>query len=95
MAEKMILVFPVQPEKREEFATMLSQSLVDTRKYTGCLAAQCWLPENDDNAVWVYEEWETREDQTAYMKWRVETGMMEAIGPMLAGAPKTIWIDER
>lgn len=94
MAEKMILQFPVQPAKRAEFTQMITGALPDTRAYAGCLAAKLWLPENSDSGVWVYEEWETRDHQAAYFNWRVETGLMDAIGPMLAGEPQVVWLKE-
>ena len=31
------------------------------------------------------EEWDSAEDQQAYMAWRVETGLIEAVGPFMQG----------
>ena len=94
MAEKMILRFPVQPAKRDEFIKMLIGVLPDTLAYEGCLSAVTYTPENSDGDVWVLEEWETRANQAAYFAWRVETGLVDAIGPFMAGAPETIWLTE-
>jgi quinol monooxygenase YgiN len=94
MAEKMILTFPVQPALRGQFADALTAALPDTRAFKGNLRAEMWLPENSDGAVWVYEEWEARDHQAAYFQWRVDTGLLDAIGPMLAGAPEVIWLSE-
>ena len=31
------------------------------------------------------EEWDSAEDQQAYMAWRVETGLIEAVAPFMQG----------
>lgn len=94
MAEKMILQLPLQPDKRAGFVAMMNQSLAQTRAYDGCISAVVWVPENSDSLVWVYEEWESRQHQRAYFKWRAETGMMEKLGPLMAGKPEIIWLQE-
>jgi quinol monooxygenase YgiN len=94
MAEKMILEIPVHAEKREEFIGVLNQALTETRAYEGCLTATVWTPEDDDGKVWVYEEWETRDNQAAYFNWRIESGMMDALAPFLDGEPRVIWLIE-
>ncbi|MEL6347279.1 MAG: antibiotic biosynthesis monooxygenase family protein [Myxococcota bacterium] len=94
MAEKMILSFPVHPEKRDDFVALLNNILPDTRAFEGCIAVQTWLPEHDPGQVWIYEEWETRDHQGAYMTWRMTTGMGDAIGPFVTGAPQVMWIKE-
>ena len=36
--------------------------------------------------IFLVELWESAEHQQAYMGWRVETGFMDAVGPLLDGA---------
>lgn len=94
MSEKMILRFPVQPAKRAEFVAMMTGALEETRAYDGCLAAQQYMPSNSEGDVWVWEEWESKDHQAKYFNWRIETGMVDAIGPMMAGEPEIIWLAE-
>ena len=95
MPEKMMLQLPVEPEKREEFLAAVNDVLPDTRAFEGNLKTELWVPEDDEGVVWIYEEWETRDNQEAYFNWRVEMGMMELIAPFLTGEPRVIWLQDR
>ncbi len=94
MAEKMILQFPVHAHKRTEFLGLMNESIQDTRNYEGCISASIWLPENDKGALWVYEEWESRDHQASYLTWRISTGMLDALAPFLTSPPQTVWLQE-
>ncbi len=95
MAEKMILMFPVIPEKREAFIDVVNSALPDTRAYDGNQKVDVWVPEDDDGFLWLYEEWETREHQAKYFQWRLDTGLMDVLGPFLSGDPRIVWLTER
>jgi quinol monooxygenase YgiN len=43
--------------------------------------------EQDTSNVFLVERWESAQHQVAYMGWRMETGLMDAIGGFLAGPP--------
>ena len=95
MAAKMILMFSVKPEKREEFIELANSVLPDTRSYEGNLKVNVWIPEDDDGQVWLYEEWESKEHQEKYFQWRLDTGLMDAIGPFLTADPRIAWLVDR
>jgi quinol monooxygenase YgiN len=95
MAEKMILMLPLIAEKREEFIGVINSALPDTRAFEGNLKVDVWVPEDDEGALWLYEEWESREHQARYFQWRMDTGLMDVLGPFLSGAPRIAWITER
>lgn len=94
MSNKMLLEFPVKPESRDEFLAAMLPALPDTVKFEGCLGVKVWTPEDEPARVIVFEEWESKDNQAKYFAWRMESGMMDSIGPMLAGQPKVIWLDE-
>ena len=94
MAAKMILMFSVIPEKRNEFIELMNSVLPDTRAFKGNLKVDVWTPEDDDSQIWLYEEWETKDNQASYFKWRMETGLMDAIGPFITGDPRIAWLAE-
>ena len=95
MAEKMILEFPTQPEKRAEFVEMCQGILPETRAYDGNQSTLLWIPEDNDSIVWIYEEWETRAHQETYFAWRVETGLVDSVSAFLLGPPRVIWLTEK
>lgn len=92
MSEKMILTFPVKPEKRNDFIQMLQGALPETRAYDGCRSAELYTAEGDDSSVNVWEVWDSRAKQQSYFDWRVQTGLLDAIGPMLQGQPTVTWL---
>ena len=78
------LEFPIKPEKGDDFLDFMREALVATRAYDGCISVKTYL-EEDSSIVLLVEEWESAENQAAYMKWRLETGLMEALAEFLAG----------
>jgi quinol monooxygenase YgiN len=64
----------------------MKSALVDTRSYAGCQKVETFIDQESQN-VFLVEQWESAEHQQAYMGWRVETGFMDAVGPLLDGAP--------
>ncbi|MFT7521705.1 MAG: quinol monooxygenase YgiN [Kiritimatiellia bacterium] len=92
MGQHVILEFAVIPEKRAEFIGMLNSVLHETLAYEGCQGVKVYSPEEDGSRLLLLEEWATKEDQVAYFNWRVETGLLEAITPFLAGEPSVTWL---
>ncbi|NQU49082.1 MAG: antibiotic biosynthesis monooxygenase [Planctomycetes bacterium] len=91
---KILVEFPVNTETRAEFIEELHKILVDTRAFDGCLDVSVWTNESDADKVWIYEEWQTREHQAAYVKWRGDTGNTAHLGPYISGPPRFLWLDE-
>ena len=82
-------LFPTKAEESANFYEALVSVLPETRTYDGCISVTPHRDLDDSAKVLLIEEWETREHYLAYLQWRVETGLLEAIGPMLAGEPVT------
>jgi len=78
------LEMPVKPDMLEEYLSILKGALVDTRNYKGCISVTT-LVDQETSSVLLIEEWDSTEDQEAYMAWRVETGLIEAISPFMKG----------
>ena len=93
MAHTMIISFPLKSEHKDEFVTLLRGALDETRAYAGNLHAELWQPEDDSNRVMVMERWESRESQAAYFGWRVETGMLDLVGPWMTGPADITWME--
>ena len=94
MAEKMILELPVHADKRDELIAMMQPALSATVAFEGCQGVELWTPEDDPGKLLIFEIWAARENQAAYFKWRMETGLIDALGSFLTGAPKVIWLGE-
>ena len=64
----------------------MKASLPDTRSFKGCQDVKSYY-ESETHSLFLVELWDSSEDQQAYLKWRAEGGMMEAIGAASNGPP--------
>ena len=84
MSVMIALEMPVKPDMLEDYLAILKGALVETRSYKGCISV-ITLVDQKTSSVLLIEEWDSTEDQEAYMAWRVETGLIEAISPFMQG----------
>jgi quinol monooxygenase YgiN len=89
MSVTVTALFPTKSDESDKFHDALASVLPDTRAFDGCIGVSTHRGLDDPSQVLLIEEWESREKYLAYFQWRVETGLLEAIGPMLAGEPVT------
>ena len=79
-----ILEMPVKPDMLEDYLNILKGALVETRSYKGCRSVTT-LVDQETSSIVLVEEWDSVEDQQAYIAWRVETGLIDAIAPFMQG----------
>ena len=84
MSVMVILEMPVKPDMLEDYLNILKGALVETRDYKGCRSVTT-LVDQETSSVVLVEEWDSVEDQQAYMAWRAETGLIDAIAPFMQG----------
>ena len=84
MSVMITLEMPVKPDMLEEYLNILKGALVETRSYKGCRSVTT-LVDQETSSVLLVEEWDSAEDQQAYMAWRMETGLIDAISPFMQG----------
>ena len=78
------LEMPVKPDMLEDYLNILKGALVETRSYKGCRSVTTLVDQETPSVVLV-EEWDSAEDQQAYMAWRMETGLIDTISPFMQG----------
>ncbi len=84
MSVMITLEMPVKPEMLEDYLNILKGALVETRSYKGCRSVTT-LVDQETSSIVLLEEWDSAEDQQAYIAWRVETGLIDAIAPFMQG----------
>jgi heme oxygenase (mycobilin-producing) len=67
-----------------EFLPGLLTSLAETRAYEGCELVETYVDADDPDHIVLWEKWAARTNQEAYISWRAESGMIEALAPILA-----------
>lgn len=67
--------------------------LIDTRKFAGCRRIEVYLDQGNPNRMLLWEGWDSRAHHEKYVQWQVETGMIEALVPMLSEPPAFLHLD--
>jgi len=77
----------------DELKSTLSSVLPDTRTFDGCHGVVAYTDQDDGDAVFLIEHWDSRAHYEKYFQWRVDTGAIDALGALLAGPPTIRYFD--
>ena len=89
MKNLVIVSFPAKPDCLEDLKNSMKEALPDTRNYEGCISVDTYIDEST-NTIHLIEDWETLDHQSKYLNWRVETGLLTALDPLLDGGAASI-----
>ena len=89
MKNLVIVSFPAKETMMNELKETLKQALPDTRAFNGCISVDTYI-EDSTNTIHLIEDWETLEHQAKYLNWRVETGLLTQLDPLLEGGAQSI-----
>lgn len=89
MKNLVIVSFPAKAERLDQLKELLTAALPDTRNFAGCISVSTYIEESSDT-VHLIEDWETLDHQAAYLSWRVETGLLELLEPLLEGGAASL-----
>jgi len=84
MQNMIMAQFTAVPGKLDELLGFLAEALPDTRKFDGSISLEVSVDRSTGTVVMI-EDWRSHEDYDRYLAWRMETGMVEAIGGLLEG----------
>ena len=89
MKNLVIVSFPAKEGMLENLKETLKAALPDTRSFDGCISVDTYI-EDSTNTIHLIEDWETLDHQAKYLNWRVETGLLDDLDPILAGGASSI-----
>ena len=78
--------FVLKPEAADQVIQTMIEILPDTRAYDGCHSVKSYY-EKETHSLLLVEIWESSKHQQKYLGWRVETGLVDQVGEMLAAPP--------
>lgn len=85
-----VVTMRLTPSDPAAFQTFLAEILPDTRKAKGCRSCKTHVGEN--GAFLLIQEWDSPEDQQAYMAWREKTGVLQTfLGHLAKPADVVVW----
>lgn len=88
-----LLTLTCNPGVRDGFLPVFAEALIDTRKFAGCQLVEVYTDQENSNTILVWEKWESRAHQEKYMQWRMETGMLDTLAPVLSEPPTFLHLD--
>ena len=89
MKNLVIVSFPAKEGMLENLKQSMKEALPDTRNFDGCISVDTYI-EDSTNTIHLIEDWESLEHQSKYLNWRVETGLLTALDPILDGGAQSI-----
>ena len=86
---------PLTEEGAKEFVawTLSDDGYAITKQHKGFEYINTLLSE-DKKTIYLTEGWASKEDHQNYLNWRVENGMMDWLGPLLAGEFKLTYFSK-
>lgn len=88
-----VVTLRLTPSDPKAFMSFLAEILPDTRKAKGCRFSKTYVGKDGPGEVLLLQEWDSPEDQQAYMAWRQETGVLEKfLGHLAKPAEVSIWL---
>jgi quinol monooxygenase YgiN len=82
--QKVILVFKCHAGMGAGVLDVFTASLGDTRAFDGCISVETYVDADNPDTITLIEEWESKAQQETYLGWRIENGMIDMLGPVLA-----------
>ena len=89
MKNLVIVSFPAKEGMLENLKMSMKEALPDTRNFDGCISVKTFIEESS-NTVHLIEDWESLEHQQKYLAWRVETGLLDLLEPLLDGGASSL-----
>jgi quinol monooxygenase YgiN len=93
MAITVLLEIRTQPDKADDMVQWMHDNLPDTRARQGAGKMELIVDQDDPTHMVVYEIWDSKADQEAYVAWRAERGDIEVLGGMLVAPPSSAFFD--
>jgi len=82
MKNLVIVSFPAKEWRLDDLKETLKSALPDTRSFDGCISVDTYI-EDSTNTVHLIEDWESLDHQSMYLNWRIETGLLDVLEPLL------------
>ena len=82
-----VMNLSVKDESLDELKKYFKEILPDTRSFEGCQGVQLYESKEEPTKLIIHAKWVSEEVQKKYIEWRMETGALEKLMPMLSEPP--------
>ena len=87
MSVIVIMSLTVKDDRLDELKKYFKEILPDTRSFEGCQGVQLYESKDEPTKLTIHARWVSEDAQKKYIEWRMETGTLEKIMPMLSDPP--------
>lgn len=95
MSHTVLLEFTFKEGQGAAVLPGLLGSLAETRAYAGAELIEAYAEADNPDCVMIWEKWESRPHQEAYLNWRMETGALNALADVLAAPPRFVHLESK
>ena len=88
MSHTVITEFNCQKGIGAAFLSGLLPALAETRAFEGCESVETYTDTDNPDRIFLWEKWATRQNQEAYLAWRVEAGMIDQMESVMESPPR-------
>ena len=89
MKNLVIVSFPAKEGMMDNLKETLKVALPETRSFDGCISVETYIEESTDT-IHLIEDWESLDHQAKYLNWRVETGLLDVLEPLLKNGASSL-----
>ena len=87
MSVIVLVSLDVKEESSEELKKYFKEILPDTRSFEGCQGVQLYESKESPTKMTIHAKWVSEEAQKKYMSWRIDSGALDKLIPMLSEHP--------
>ena len=87
MSVIVLVTLDVKEESVDDLKKYLKEILPDTRTFEGCEGVQLYQSNDSPTKMTIHAKWASEEAQKKYMSWRMDSGALDKLIPMLSGHP--------
>ncbi|MED5394280.1 MAG: antibiotic biosynthesis monooxygenase family protein [Actinomycetota bacterium] len=95
MSQTVHALFPCQAGKGADLLAILrsEDGLTATRAFEGCESIEAYTDADNPDNIILWEKFATRANHEAYLAWRIETGLLDALSSILASDLQVTYLD--
>jgi len=93
MSQTVYAEFPCKEGEGANLLNMFREMAPESRAFEGCESFEVYTGSDNPDEVVIWERWTARANHEAFLAWRTETGVLDAVILMLAGEFRISYLD--
>ena len=90
MSHTVLIELHCLPGQGPAYLEAMLPLLPDTRAFKGCELVETYSDQDNPDVIFLWEKLASRQDQEAYLAWRIETGTFDEMSRFFSADPRFI-----